>query len=313
MIKNILETKEGKKIIIGLLVLIVGIVGSVFYFKNSDNKVKETVDQKKEVKKIEKEHDFEIKNGTIYSGTWYSNYNDMVIEMGANGKYKASNWMSKGNYFLKNNTMYFEDETNGETLFKLQTFTGNTIMYLKKDDQEIFLYPSEEVKEKHQNLSNSIEESNELLINQKWLDILTKGTWEFEDTHSSFELTFKNETINQVSYEGEEVKEKQEYGYRIISQDVFDNGCTFTISLTVENNVYEAKLNISEKNSEYELISEIGTFYWQNKYTKDFSEVPLTQDGLTMSDAPDDIIETVDEEGANVTIKEEIINSSDIN
>lgn len=116
MLKNFLETKAGRNIIIGLAVLIVVVITLVTYSLMS-GKPKETAQANDKTEQTqESKETIGRYNGTIYSGTWYSNRSDdMYIELDADGTYWASSWIPKGEYYLKDQNIMVLEAEDGKT------------------------------------------------------------------------------------------------------------------------------------------------------------------------------------------------------
>lgn len=74
---------------------------------------------------------------------------------------------------------------------------GSTVMYLKEDEEEIYLYPNEEVKEKMETEISEQAEAAQQVVSQMWMDILQQGEWENKTDKRTFTLTFKDDEFIQ--------------------------------------------------------------------------------------------------------------------
>lgn len=310
MFKNLLETKEGKRlgivVIIGILFIICVIIFSTLTgsTKSSDgNNVKNKKD-------IATSSEFETKNALVYKGTWYSDQKDgMILELKADGTYTSSAWLTKGIYKLQDNTMTFKDDKKGSKKFTLQTKYGQTVMHLKEGAKEIYLYPNKELMVQERNNQEEIDKDLKNLVNQKWSDILYQNTWVAKSDDTTFSIIFYQDKYEQVKETKDGRKEKHTFLYRIITQEVEEDKSTYHISRNTEkNDVDEVTFTISEKESTYKLASNPGTFLWVPVYEKLKSEVQLTQNGITKEDTPSNTTITTDKYGNPVTVTEKILN-----
>lgn len=194
-----METKAGKRIAAGFAVFVVVVIGTIIYAfmtkepeptsTNEDN-----IEKTQESSEVRGQYD-----ATPYSGKWYSNRTDeMTIELKTDGTYQASAWLSKGTYHLiDNGVVVLEDKEGKKKKFKLQTKMGSTVMYLKEDEEEIYLYPNEEVKEKMETEISEQAEAAQQVVSQMWMDILQQGEWENKTDKRTFTLTFKDDEFIQ--------------------------------------------------------------------------------------------------------------------
>lgn len=311
MLKNFLETKAGRNIIIGLAVLIVVVITLVTYSLMS-GKPKETAQANDKTEQTqESKETIGRYNGTIYSGTWYSNRSDdMYIELDADGTYWASSWIPKGEYYLKDqNIMVLEAEDGKTKEFQLQTRMGSTVMYLKEGEEEIFLYPNEDIKQKMESENAEQIEAAEKAVNQMWSDILTQGHWENKNSDRTFKLEFKDGEYVQTKIEGDD-EETETFKYTISGIVTEQSGATISLSRTDSNDrKQDINFKITEEGSKYILAGPVGTFKWNSYYEKKYDGVTLTQDGTTRDDLPERTIETTDEEGNKVIITERDVTS----
>ena len=245
MINNFLETKAGKRIAAGFAVFVVVVIGTIIYAfmtkepeptsTNEDN-----IEKTQESSEVRGQYD-----ATPYSGKWYSNRTDeMTIELKTDGTYQASAWLSKGTYHLiDNGVVVLEDKEGKKKKFKLQTKMGSTVMYLKEDEEEIYLYPNEEVKEKMETEISEQAEAAQQVVSQMWMDILQQGEWENKTDKRPFTLTFKDDEFIQKKIEQGKKEEEVTYKYRIISIDYEQSTHTFP------ENVPEIKCGINPFNT----------------------------------------------------------------
>lgn len=314
MLKNLLETKEGKRLTILIVLAFFFAVGVLILFSFSDGTSKELATQdskiQKSIKDVTSSSEYAKKNAVVYQGTWYSNRSDnMIVELKSDGSYTASVWLSKGTYSLNGDTMVLKDERKGSKKFKLQTKSGQTIMFLNEDNEEIYLYPNEDLLKESENQQEEIDDDLSNLVNQKWSDILYQNSWESKTGNTKFNITFYQDKYVQTKEESDGKKESYTFEYRIISQEVEEEKSTYKISRTSETGeVDEVTFTVSEGDSTYELAGNTGTFLWVPSYEKLKSEVQLTQDGTTKEDAPLETTITTDENGNKVTITEETAN-----
>lgn len=317
MIKNFLETKAGKNIAIGIAlvsVLILSLIVYSFMSRGTDT----AIAKDDEVKVEDTEESREIKgqyDATIYSGKWYSDRSDeMVLELKADGTYWASSWIVNGKYYLTGtSTLVLEDEEGDKKEFKLQTRMGSTVMHLKEDDEEIYLYPNEEIKEKMEAEDAEQIEAAGKAVNQMWTDILKQGKWEDISSERTFILEFKDDEFVQTKIERkDETKEEEIFNYTVMSIVTEKDGATFELSRTdSNNNKRNITFRITEEGSRYILAGRTGTFKWQSYYEKKYEDVTLTQDGTTREDAPVKTTETTDENGNRVIITERDVTEND--
>lgn len=309
MIKNLIETKEGRKVVtvFGLVVLVIGIF--IWSYSSGSEQVKADKTKESTELVIKKETEREVNNATIYSGKWYSNRSDnTVIELQLDGKYSASNWITTGTYRLVGQTMVFEDQTHGNKTFQLQTRFGNTVMYLKEGEEEILLFPNEEVKSKILNHFSSEKENMENLQNQKWLDILRNTAWLAENQGMKYNMLFSRDSYEQVKVDDtKDENESKVFDYRIISQELEEKSCLFVIARNKQESseVEEISFRITEEETQYVLSAAPGMFLWTATYKKALSDVSLTQNG-TLKEESENITEVTTDEDQNqvVTIED---------
>lgn len=314
MLKNVLETKEGKRMaiitVIGLFFVITIIIFSIFSGDKSADKGTQDNRVSQPSKNVTTSSEYAMKNAIVYQGTWYSNRADgMVVELKSDGTYTASAWLSKGTYSLDGDMMLLKDEKQGIKKFKLQTKSGQTVMYLNEANEEIYLYPNKELLQESENKQEEIDGDLVNLVNQKWSDILYQNSWEAKTGNAKFTITFYQDKYVQVKEDPDGKKETHTFNYRIVSQEVEEEKSTYKISRTSESGeVDEVTFTVSEGKSTYQLAGSTGTFLWVPSYEKLKSEVQLTQDGTTKKDAPLETTVTTDENGNPVTITEKIKN-----
>lgn len=314
MLKNILETKEGKRMailsVIGLFFVVVIIFFSLFAGEKTGNEATAESQDNQKNSRVTTSSEYAVRNAVVYQGTWYSNRSDdMIVELKSDGSYTASDWLSKGTYSLTGDTMVLKDDKQGSKKFKLQTKSGQTVMYLNEDNEEIYLYPNQELLKESENQQEEIDEDLTNLVNQKWSDVLYQNSWESKTGETTFTITFYQDKYVQVKEEPNGQKESHTFNYRIVSQEVEEEKSTYQISRTSESGeVDEVTFTVSEGDSTYELAGNTGTFLWVPSYEKLKSEVQLTQDGTTKEDAPLETTVMTDENGKTVTITEETAN-----
>ena len=309
MIKNFLETKSGRKIAAGLGIFLVAVFGLIVYaVLTTDNGTDATEKNEKQPQVEEVKGHY---SATIYSGTWYSNRSDdLKIELNKDGTYRAStDWFGPGKYYLiEGGKLVLENKKEETKEFSLQTRRGSTIFYLKEGKEEIYLYPTEEIRDKLEAELTEQVEAAEKAVTQKWMDILQQGTWKDENDKRTFTLSFKEDEYTQKKIENDKKDEERKFTYRIISVSTEQDGASFVVSRIDESDVQqEITFRIVEEGSKYKLIGTAGSFVWNTYFEKNYEEVELTQDGTTRSDTTK-TRETTDEEGNKVTITEKEVN-----
>lgn len=312
MIKNFLETKSGRKIAAGLGIFLVAVFGLIVYaVLTTDNGTDATEKNEKQPQVEEVKGHY---SATIYSGTWYSNRSDdLKIELNKDGTYRAStDWFGPGKYYLiEGGKLVLENKKEETKEFSLQTRRGSTIFYLKEGKEEIYLYPTEEIRDKLEAELTEQVEAAEKAVTQKWMDILQQGTWKDENDKRTFTLSFKEDEYTQKKIENDKKDEERKFTYRIISVSTEQDGASFVVSRIDESDVQqEITFRIVEEGSKYKLIGTAGSFVWNTYFEKNYEEVELTQDGTTRSDTTK-TRETTDEEGNKVTITEKEVNDKD--
>lgn len=312
MIKNFLETKSGRKIAAGLGIFLVAVFGLIVYaVLTTDNGTDATEKNEKQPQVEEVKGHY---SATIYSGTWYSNRSDdLKIELNKDGTYRAStDWFGPGKYYLiEGGKLVLENKKEETKEFSLQTRRGSTIFYLKEGKEEIYLYPTEEIRDKLEAELTEQVEAAEKAVTQKWMDILQQGTWKDENDKRTFTLSFKEDEYTQKKIENDKKDEERKFTYRIISVSTEQDGASFVVSRIDESDVQqEITFRIVEEGSKYKLIGTAGSFVWSTYFEKNYEEVELTQDGTTRSDTTK-TRETTDEEGNKVTITEKEVNDKD--
>ncbi|MGM9903813.1 MAG: hypothetical protein ACI32O_07785 [Enterococcus sp.] len=312
MIKNFLETKSGRKIAAGLGIFLVAVFGLIVYaVLKTDNGTDATEKNEKQPQVEEVKGHY---SATIYSGTWYSNRSDdLKIELNKDGTYRAStDWFGPGKYYLiEGGKLVLENKKEETKEFSLQTRRGSTIFYLKEGKEEIYLYPTEEIRDKLEAELTEQVEAAEKAVTQKWMDILQQGTWKDENDKRTFTLSFKEDEYTQKKIENDKKDEERKFTYRIISVSTEQDGASFVVSRIDESDVQqEITFRIVEEGSKYKLIGTAGSFVWNTYFEKNYEEVELTQDGTTRSDTTK-TRETTDEEGNKVTITEKEVNDKD--
>lgn len=209
MLKNFLETESGKKIIIGLGLFVVVVAGLVGYSlmnttqANTDQSADSTTEEQATTESRDRF------NATIYSGTWYSNLpDDTEIELATDGTYKvSSDWFESGIYYLNTSGQVVLENDNKQTKeFALQTKMGNTILYREEDGEDLYLYPTEEVKAQLEAEISEQIEAAQRAVSQMWMDILMQGTWENTNNNRSFTLVFGEDTFTQKKIEEAEIR-----------------------------------------------------------------------------------------------------------
>lgn len=289
MIKNFLETKAGRNILVVLGLFTIVVVGLLGYalLTNKPNQTETSVKDKTEATDGDKEVTGQY-NATMYSGKWYSNRKDeMTLDLETDGTYKASSWLTDGKYYLiDNGVLVLEDKEGTTRKLKLQTRMGTTVLYLKEDKKDTYFYPNEEVKAKMEEEITEQAEAAQQVISQAWLDILEQGAWENSNSKRTFKLEFTDDTITQTKIEEGEKDEKLTYQYRVVTMDLDQDGATFIIQkLDDRGNKEEVSFSVRENGSKYVLSGDPGSFNWITLYEKEYEDVTPTQDGTTREEA----------------------------
>lgn len=307
MLKNFLETESGKKIIIGLglfVAVVAGLVGYSLMNTAQENTGKSTDSTTEEQATTESRDRF---NATIYSGTWYSNLpDDTEIVLATDGTYKvSSDWFESGTYYLNTSGQVVLENDNKHTKeFALQTKMGNTILYREDDGEDVYLYPTEEVKAQLEAEISEQIEAAQRAVSQMWMDILMQGTWENTNNSRSFTLEFGEDTFTQKKIEEGRSDEEVTFEYRIVSFDTDHEGANFVVNRTDSGNLQKTiTFRITEEANQYRLLGNEGSFQWNTLFEKPYESVQMTQDGTSRSDTSR-TQETTDEEGNTVTITE---------
>ncbi|MBE9897091.1 hypothetical protein G8C15_17340 [Enterococcus casseliflavus] len=285
MIKNLLETKQGKYIFLVTVLLIVIIFGVLVILFRNDKL--ETTDTSFVEEYVSSEQQNEIKRGTVYAGIWYSNREDeMIVELLDNGTFRASTWLSQGSYHFNNNNkqIILMDDIMGEIYFNLQTKLGRTIMQTVFEEKEIFLYPDKELMKKELEITDYQDIVVENLVYQKWIDVLKQGNWEKHSSEVKYTLNFFDGKYVQQKQVGDFEAEVHEEKFVIVSQEVEDDSCLFIISLIGESKK-DIQFRVTENELVYELTSTPGSFMWQSRFEVLVSSIELTQDGAQKIDA----------------------------
>lgn len=312
MIKNILETKEGRRLgLIGLALLCSIIVLGLLFIKMPLTHKKTTQSPTEKEKYAKQLEESAIKNGTVYQGIWISNRADkMQVEIKSNGSYEATRWLTTGYVTTDGKDMTFKDKNKGKVSFSFETQNGRTFLRYKSKKENILLFPDEETKKIILNQDTENKAATEQIKSQKWLDVLQKGNWESEKNGDHYELAFNSEAYTQT-YVSKEKLEKKVYQYRILNQEESDDqlSCNITLVRTdTDGSQEKIECTLTEKTNVYQLNAVSGTFLWLSSYQKEVSKVALTQTGVEKEEAKKITQTTVDENGNQVVVKEESIN-----
>lgn len=290
MLKNFFETKTGRNFIIGIAIFSVAVVGLIGYsiFTNKPEQAVTATNKKKAEKAEKNKEKIGQYNATMYSGKWYSNREDqMTLELDTDGTYHASSWLTAGTYYLiDNGYMVLDDKEGLKKKFKLQTRMGSTILYLKDDKEEIYLYPNEEVKEKMEKETSEQTEAAQQVVSQAWLDVLKQGPWENTNDKRTFVLEFKDDTFVQKRIKDKKTEEEVTYHYRMVSITPNQEGALCVMSKTDESGrTHEVSFSLTENGSKYLLNGDPGSFDWITLFEKSYEKVTPTQDGTTRDEA----------------------------
>mgnify|MGYP005982603585 CR=1 FL=1 len=317
MFKNLTETKQGKRLLYGLgmiLLVVVSVVIYSFFAPNGETGQASTSGGSTEGST--EETVFGQYSGQAYSGRWYSSREDkMLVDLNADGTYRTnSTWLADGMYYLTGqNIMVFEDNQGEKKEFQLQTRMGNTVMYLREEDEEIFLYPSQQLKEQMEAEDSQQLEAAQEVINQAWTDVLTQGKWETFTSGFVYTISFsENEFVQEKIDRTDDSKETVTFSYRIASMVGEGNGVRIVMNRVDERDrMRDITFTIIEENGIYRLSGTPGTFTWNSSFETKAEEIELTQSGLTREDASDITSVTTDEDGNRVVISEREVSDDD--
>lgn len=317
MLKNLMETTQGKRIIYAMGVVALVVISIVGYslFGTRSNADGAGNDGDATTSETSREVPGQY-SGNAYSGRWYSSREDrMIVDLDPEGTYRAnSSWLSSGTYFLTDqNVMVFENTHGEKKEFHLQTRMGNTVMYLRDGDEEIFLYPSQELREQMQSENAQQLEAAQDVINQAWKDVMIQGSWEDLGTDYSYKLSFsEDEFVQEKIKRDDDSIEKETFSYRIISMVTEENGVRVVLSRVDDRDrMRDITFRIREEHGIYKLSGTPGTFLWTSTFETLAEDIELTQAGLTREDAGDITTATTDEDGNRVVISEREVSDDD--
>ncbi|WP_429960177.1 hypothetical protein [Enterococcus sp. AZ012] len=284
MIKNLLETKQGKYLFAATLLLVVTMIVSILIILSKP--IKTEISEDSTENHVDIEEQIKIARSKIYSGIWYSDRDDeMIIEFLDDGAYRADKILSSGSYMLnEHQQIILNDENLGELTLDLETKLGRTIMRVSLNDESFYLYPDKKFMEEVLENYSHQEIVTENIVYQKWLDILGQGEWRTTSSEIEYSLVFYEDYYQQVKKSKDGEEEIIEVKFKLISQEIDENSCLFIINL-LEGSRENIQFRITEESLIYELTSTPGSFLWQTSFEKLISEVELTQDGTTKADS----------------------------
>ncbi|MGA5590988.1 hypothetical protein ACPCF3_06265 [Enterococcus mundtii] len=288
-LKNIVESKEGKRIVIIASVIFITMFSFIFYsifFHHGTNGHSKTTASSERLSFSEQRDEelnlVERNEALVYRGIWYSDRADgMVLELKNDGTYQSTSWLTTGQYRLVDTKLVLTDKEKEEVSFELMTRLGETIFFYEDNEGDTtYFYPSVELLEKAKEMIDSGEDEANERINQKWNDVLLQGSWTNTTMNSHVLIDFTENTFVQRKVEdGKETS--RTFHYRIISEDVSETLCVLELSVTDENSaVKKFEITLEETQFGYRMNSLPGMFLWVNDYEKPHQAVRLTQTGV---------------------------------
>lgn len=288
-IKNIVESKEGKRIVfiaVGIFIAMFSFIFySLFFHRNTDENAGSTTNSEPLSVNEQKKEDLNLveKNeALVYRGIWYSDRADgMVLELKNDGTYQSTDWLSTGNYRLVDTKLVLTDKDEKEVTFELMTRLGETIFFYKDNEGDItYFYPSVELMEKAKEMMDSGGDEVNEMISQRWNDVLLQGSWTGTTMNSQVLIDFTEDTFVQRKVDdGDEIS--RTFYYRVISEDISETSCVLELSVTDENSaVKKFEITLEETEFGYRMNSLPGMFLWVNNYEKPHQAVRLTQTGV---------------------------------
>ncbi|MBO0462803.1 MULTISPECIES: hypothetical protein [unclassified Enterococcus] len=288
-LKNIVESKEGKRIVIIASVIFITMFSFIFYsifFHRGINGNSETTASSERLSLSEQREEelnlVEKNEALVYRGIWYSDRADgMVLELKSDGTYQSTSWLTTGQYRLVDTKLVLTDKEKEEVSFELMTRFGETIFFYEDNDgNTTYFYPNVDLREKAKEMADSGGEETHEMISQKWSDVLIQGSWSNTTMNSHVLIDFTEDTYVQRKMEdGKEITKI--FSYRIISEDVSETLCVLELSVIDEHSaVNKFEITLEETPFGYRMYSLPGMFLWVNDYEKPQQAVRLTQTGV---------------------------------
>lgn len=288
-IKNIVESKEGKRIVfiaIGIFITMFSFIFYSLFFHRGTNENSGSTASSKPLSANEQRKEelnlVEKNEALVYRGIWYSDRADgMVLELKNDGTYQSTTWLSPGHYRLVNTKLVLTDKEENEISFELMTRLGETIFFYEDSEGDTtYFYPSVELMEKANEMIDSGGDEVNEMISQKWSDVLLQGSWTGTTMKSQVLIDFTEDTFVQRKVEdGNEIS--RTFHYRIISEDISETLCVLELSVTDENSaVIRFEVTLEETQFGFRMYSLPGMFLWVNDYEKPHQAVRLTQTGV---------------------------------
>lgn len=288
-IKNIVESKEGKRIVfiaIGIFITMFSFIFYSLFFHRGTNENSEATASSKPLSASEQKKEdlnlVERNEALVYRGIWYSDRADgMVLELKNDGTYQSTSWLTTGQYRLVDTKLVLTDKEKEEVSFELMTRLGETIFFYEDNEgNTTYFYPSVALMERAKEIIDSSGEEIDEIISQKWNDVLLQGSWTGTTMNSQVLIDFTEDTFVQRKVEdGNEIS--RIFYYRIISEDISETLCVLELSVTDENSaVMTFEVTLEETQFGYRMHSLPGMFLWVNDYEKPHQAVRLTQTGI---------------------------------
>jgi len=288
-IKNIVESKEGKRIVfiaVGIFIAMFSFIFyTLFFYRNTNENLGSTTNSQPLSVNEQKKEDLNLveKNeALVYRGIWYSDRADgMVLELKNDGTYQSTTWLSTGHYRLVDTKLVLTDKDAKEVTFELMTRLGETIFFYEDNEGDTtYFYPSVELMEKAKEMMDSGGDEVNEMISQKWNDVLLQGSWTGTTMNSQVLIDFTEDTFVQRKVDdGDEIS--RTFYYRVISEDITETSCVLELSITDEHSaVKKFEITLEETQFGYRMNSLPGMFLWVNNYEKPHQAVRLTQTGV---------------------------------
>lgn len=288
-IKNIVESKEGKRIVfiaVGIFIAMFSFIFyTLFFHRNTNENLGSTTNSQPLSVNEQKKEDLNLveKNeALVYRGIWYSDRADgMVLELKNDGTYQSTTWLSTGHYRLVDTKLVLTDKDAKEVTFELMTRLGETIFFYEDNEGDTtYFYPSVELMEKAKEMMDSGGDEVNEMISQKWNDVLLQGSWTGTTMNSQVLIDFTEDTFVQRKVDdGDEIS--RTFYYRVISEDITETSCVLELSITDEHSaVKKFEITLEETQFGYRMNSLPGMFLWVNNYEKPHQAVRLTQTGV---------------------------------
>ena len=277
MIKNILESKEGRYFLGTISIISLFVVSIVWISSNTDEKPKKLNKFYQVFNKIQEEkREFEVESALAYQGDWYSNIDGTVYCLDNEGNFNNTQLDIKGTYYLTSGALILEEKEAANQIYKLLTFHDETYLFNEEKNEYLAISKKnlDDINENQMRIEREINQS----LSQKWTDILTQGDWQYEHSNnkqSSVQFT-DNTIIQTVVNKGK--KSSKTYSYIIHKATYFENICL--LNLSVETDKYEHvnyDLTLTSTENDYYLISNNNLLIFHESYSVKKDSIKLQQ------------------------------------